>query len=132
MKQPSGADASKLIDKRIQELGDWRGEMLARLRALILGADKRIIEEWKWDGPVWSCDGVICTGEVYKSVVKLTFIKGAQVSDPKGIFNASLQGNARRAIDFREGEAPDARGFQALIKRAAGLNTKLRKTVAKQ
>ena len=123
-KHPSGADAAKLIDKRIEELDDWRGETLSRLRALILAADKEIIEEWKWDGPVWSCDGVICTGETYKSTVKLTFLKGAQVADPKKLFNSSLQGNARRAIDFGQDARIDEPAFQALIRRAVAVNRK--------
>jgi hypothetical protein len=122
--KPTGAAASKLIDQRIAELGDWRGETLARLRKLILDADKGIVEEWKWDVPVWSCDGVICTGETYKAAVKLTFMKGAQVPDPTKLFNSSLQGNARRAIDFREGESPDPTAFKALIRHAVAVNRK--------
>ena len=114
---------SRLIDERIRELGDWRGETLARVRALIHEADPEVVEEWKWRGvPVWSHDGVICTGETYKQVVKLTFLKGASLADPAGLFNSSLEGNARRAIDIREGEALDATAFKALVRAAATLN----------
>jgi len=114
---------SRLIDDRIRELGDWRGETLARVRALIREADPEVVEEWKWRGvPVWSHDGVICTGETYKQVVKLTFLKGASLADPAGLFNSSLEGNARRAIDIREGEALDATAFKALVRAAAALN----------
>ncbi|MGA1830239.1 DUF1801 domain-containing protein [Rhizobium wenxiniae] len=117
-------DASLLIDQRIAELGDWRGEMLAHVRALIHKAVPDIVETWKWRGvPVWEKDGIICTGETYKAVVKLTFAKGASVEDPSGLFNASLEGNARRAIDLREGEAIDEQAFMALIRTAAALNT---------
>ncbi len=117
------ADAAKLIDGRITELGDWRGEMLARARALIHQADPGVIEEWKWRGvPVWSHDGIICTGETYKSVVKLTFAKGASLKDPTRLFNSSLEGNMRRAIDIREGEALNAAAFKTLIKAALALN----------
>ena len=98
---------SRLIDARIEELDDWRGETLARVRALIKRADAKVVEEWKWGGPVWSHDGIICTGETYKSAVKLTFAKGASIDDPKGLFNSSLEGNKRRAIDVREGEELD-------------------------
>ena len=115
--------ASALIDARIADLGDWRGEMLASVRKLIHEADPAVVEEWKWRGvPVWSHGGVICTGETYKSVVKLTFLKGARVPDPKGLFNASLDGNARRAIDLRAGDALDAAAFKALIRAAVALN----------
>jgi hypothetical protein len=117
-------EAARLIDQRIADLGGWRGETLSRMRGLILEADPKIVEEWKWDGPVWSRDGVICTGEAYKSVVKLTFARGASVADPSGLFNSSLQGNTRRAIDIREGEKVDARAFKALIKAAAAVNGK--------
>ena len=118
-----GAAASKLIDERIAELGDWRGETLGRMRALIKEADPDVVEEWKWMGtPVWSHDGILCTGESYKSVVKLTFLKGASLPDPAGLFNASLDGNARRAIDLREGEEVDAEAFKALIRAAVVLN----------
>ena len=114
---------SRLIDDRIRELGDWRGETLARVRALIREADPEVVEEWKWRGvPVWSHDGVICTGETYKQVVKLTFLKGASLADPAGLFNSSLEGNARRAIDIRAGEALDATAFKALVRAAATLN----------
>ena len=121
--QASGPAASKLIDQRIRELGDWRGETLARMRALILSADPAMIEEWKWMGtPVWSHDGIVCTGESYKTVVKLTFAKGASLPDPAGLFNASLDGNMRRAIDIPEGGKLDASAFKALIKSAVALN----------
>jgi hypothetical protein len=115
---------SELIDRRIIELDDWRGEMLARLRALIKKADPDVVEEWKWRGtPVWEHDGIICTGETYKSVVKLTFAKGASLPDPAGLFNSSLEGNVRRAIDVREGETIDEKAFGALIRSAVALNT---------
>jgi len=114
---------SRLIDERIRELGDWRGETLARVRALIHEADPEVVEEWKWRGvPVWSHDGVICTGETYKQVVKLTILKGASLADPADLFNSSLEGNARRAIDIRAGEALDATAFKALVRAAAALN----------
>ena len=113
---------SKLIDARIKELGDWRGKMLSRLRALVKQADPEVVEEWKWEVPVWSHDGLICTGESYKSVVKLTFAKGAALEDPTGLFNSSLGGNTRRAIDFREGEKIDEKAFKALIRAAVMLN----------
>jgi hypothetical protein len=115
-------EASRLIDARIKELDDWRGKMLARLRSLIKQADAKIIEEWKWDVPVWSHDGIVCTGETYKTAVKLTFAKGASLKDPAGLFNSSLEGNTRRAIDFREGDKVDADAFKALIRAAAALN----------
>ena len=117
------ADASKLIDQRIAELGDWRGEALARMRALILAADPQIVEEWKWETPVWSRDGIICTGEAYKKAVKLTFAKGASVPDPKRLFNSSLEGKVRRAIDIPEGQKVDASEFKALIKAAVAQNS---------
>ena len=114
---------SQLIDARIKELGDWRGEMLDRLRALIKEADPDVVEEWKWRGvPVWSHDGLICTGETYKSVVKVTFAKGAALPDPSGLFNASLEGNARRAIDFPEGAKINGKALKALIRAAVTLN----------
>ena len=114
---------SRLIDKRIAALGDWRGETLARLRALIREADPEVVEEWKWRGvPVWEHAGIICTGETYKAVVKLTFAKGAALEDPSGLFNSSLEGNVRRAIDVREGEAIDEAAFRALIRAAVELN----------
>jgi len=119
-----GAAASRLITERITELGDWRGGTLARTRALIKEADPDIVEEWKWMGtPVWSHDGGICTGESYKSVVKLTFFKGASLKDPAKLFNSSLEGNTRRAIDIREGEEIDESAFKALIRAAVALNT---------
>jgi len=122
---PDGTSPSRMIDERIKELGDWRGTMLARLRALIKEADPEVVEEWKWGGPVWSHDGLICTGETYKSVVKMTFAKGASVDDPSGIFNSSLEGNTRRAIDFREGEKIDEKALKALIRAAVALNGSL-------
>jgi hypothetical protein len=114
---------SLLIDTRIQELGDWRGAMLARLRALIQQAVPEVVEEWKWRVPVWSHHGILCTGEAYKSVVKMTFPKGAALPDPAGLFNSSLDGNTRRAIDIREGEALDEKALKALFKAAAKLNS---------
>lgn len=123
-----GESASVLISRRIAELGDWRGETLGRIRALIKEADPDIVEEWKWMGtPVWSHDGIVCTGESYKNVVKMTFFKGASLKDPSGLFNASLDGNARRAIDIHEGEAIDAPALKALIRAAVALNTSARK-----
>jgi len=120
---PEGQSPSQLIDARIAELGDWRGETLARVRALIKEALPDVVEEWKWRGvPVWYCDGMICTGESYKAAVKLTFAKGAALDDPKGLFNASLDGNVRRAIDLHEGEALDEDAFKALIRAAVDLN----------
>ncbi|HZD24911.1 MAG TPA: DUF1801 domain-containing protein [Alphaproteobacteria bacterium] len=120
----AGTSPSLLIDERIRELGDWRGEMLARLRALIRQADPEVVEEWKWRGvPVWYHDGMICTGETYKAVVKMTFAKGASLEDPTGLFNASLEGNTRRAIDFREGDRIDEAALKALIRAAVALNT---------
>src|SRR5712672_2731385 len=114
---------SQLIDARIKELGDWRGEMLGRVRALVKEADPEVVEEWKWRGvPVWSHDGLICTGETYKSVVKMTFAKGAALKDPSRLFNSSLDGNTRRAIDFREGETIDEKALKALIRAAVTLN----------
>ena len=114
---------SQLIDARIKELGDWRGEMLGRLRLLIKEADPEVVEEWKWRGvPVWSHDGIICTGETYKNVVKMTFAKGAALKDPAGLFNSSLEGNTRRAIDVHEGEAIDEAALKALIRAAVALN----------
>jgi len=128
---PDGASASELIDRRIDALGDWRGDTLGRMRALILGADAKVVEEWKWGGPVWSRDGIICTGETYKAAVKLTFAKGAAVKDPKKLFNSSLEGNTRRAIDIREGEEIDAAAFTALVRAAIAVNTAGRKQPAK-
>lgn len=120
----SGQEASDQIDRKIAELGDWRGATLAAMRALIREADPEVVEEMKWRGvPVWSHGGILCTGETYKAVVKLTFAKGASLPDPKKLFNASLEGNARRAIDLREGENVDAAAFKALIRAAVELNT---------
>ena len=127
MKKPGsteGRSASGLIDKRIAELGDWRGETLSRMRRLIKEADPDVVEEWKWMGtPIWSHDGIICTGESYKSIVTLTFAKGASLKDPAKLFNSSLDGNTRRAIDIHEGEEVDAGAFMALIRAAVALNT---------
>jgi hypothetical protein len=114
--------ASALIDARIEELGDWRGEMLSRIRVLIKEADPDVVEEWKWGNPVWSHDGLICTGETYKKAVKTTFAKGASLKDPSGLFNSSLEGNVRRAIDFHEGEKIDEKALKALIQAAVALN----------
>jgi len=114
--------ASRRIDARIEELGDWRGEMLSRLRALIQQADPEVVEEWKWEIPVWSHDGIICTGEIYKKVVKTTFAKGASLEDPSSLFNSSLEGRVRRAIDFHEGEKFNEKAFKALIRAAVALN----------
>jgi hypothetical protein len=124
-KENKGADSpSRLIDARIKELGDWRGEMLARVRALIKQADPEAIEEWKWRGvPVWSHSGIICTGETYKNVVKMTFAKGASLADPSRLFNSSLEGNTRRAIDFHEGDKINEKALKALILAAVALNT---------
>ena len=127
-KEGKGGDSpSELIDARIKELSDWRGETLARVRILIKQADPEVVEEWKWRGvPVWSHDGMVCTGETYKSVVKLTFAKGASLGDPSGLFNSSLEGNTRRAIDFHEGDEIDAKALQELIRAAVALNTSVR------
>jgi hypothetical protein len=120
----AGQSASELISGRIAELGDWRGETLARMRKLIKDADPDVVEAWKWMGtPIWEHDGIICTGESYKQVVKLTFLRGASLKDPKKLFNSSLDGNARRAIDIKEGEEVDATAFKALIREAVALNT---------
>jgi hypothetical protein len=120
---PSRESPARLIDARIEELGDWRGKTLAHIRALIKQADPDVVEEWKWRGvPVWSHAGIICTGETYKSVVKLTFAKGASLEDPSALFNSSLEGNTRRAIDLREGEEIDQDAFKALIRAAVALN----------
>jgi len=119
-----GESPSRLIDARIKELDDWRGKMLSHVRALIKQADPEVVEEWKWRGvPVWSHDGLICTGETYKSVVKLTFAKGASLKDPSGLFNSSLEGNVRRAIDLHEGDELDANAFKTLIRAAVALNS---------
>jgi hypothetical protein len=124
----AGDAASRLIDARIKELGDWRGEMLARVRTLIKQAAPEVVEEWKWRGvPVWSHAGIICTGETYKSVVKMTFARGASLADPSGLFNSSLEGNTRRAIDIREGDKIDEKALKTLIRAAAALNTSLKK-----
>ncbi|HEY0957284.1 MAG TPA: DUF1801 domain-containing protein [Roseateles sp.] len=119
---PSGDAAASLIDARIEELGGWRGPLLARLRALLLEAVPGAVEEWKWANPVWSKDGILCTGEAYKAAVKMTFPKGAALPDPAGLFNASLDGKVRRAIDFREGDALDEQALRALFKAAAAAN----------
>src|SRR5258706_59529 len=115
--------ASKLISKRIADLGDWRGKTLSRMRKLIKEADPDVVEEWKWMNPIWSHDGIICTGESYKKAVKLTFAKGASLKDPSRLFNSSLDGNTRRAIDIHEGEEVDASGFKALVRQAVALNS---------
>jgi hypothetical protein len=120
--KPNGGDASRLIDQRISDLGDWRGETLARMRALILQADPEMTEEWKWENPVWSHDGIVCTGESYKKAVKLTFARGASLPDPARLFNSSLEGNMRRAIDIPEGGKIDAAAFKALVKAAVAFN----------
>ena len=128
--EPSPSD---LIDARIAELSDWRGEMLARVRTIIRKADPEIVETWKWRGvPVWERDGIICTGETYKAIVKLTFAKGAALDDPKGLFNASLAGNVRRAIDIRDGDTIDDKALTALVRAAIGLNTAARTARAKK
>jgi hypothetical protein len=122
-RSPKGQSPSRTIDARIKELGDWRGQTLSRLRAVIKQADPEVVEEWKWRGvPVWSHDGLLCTGETYKNVVKMTFAKGAALEDPSGLFNASLEGNTRRAIDFHEGEPIDEKALKALIRAAVTLN----------
>ena len=123
-KRPSHNETSPsvMIDKRIEELGDWRGKMLARLRTIVKQADPDIVEDWKWDVPVWSHDGIICTGEAYKTAVKMTFARGAALEDPSGLFNSSLTGNTRRAIDFREGEKINETALKELIRAAAALN----------
>ncbi len=117
-----GKSPSQLIDARIKELGDWRGKMLSRLRTLVKEADPEVVEEWKWNVPVWSHDGLICTGETYKDVVKMTFAKGAALRDPSGLFNSSLEGNTRRAIDFHEGEKIDEEALKSLVRAAVALN----------
>jgi hypothetical protein len=127
-KEGKGGDSpSRLIDARIKELSDWRGETLARVRTLIKQTDPKVVEEWKWRGiPVWSHAGIICTGETYRTVVKTTFAKGASLEDPSGLFNSSLEGNVRRAIDFHEGGKIDEKAFKALIRAAVALNTSMR------
>jgi len=128
-----GHSASKLISKRIAELGDWRGQTLGRMRKLIQEAEPGVVEEWKWMGtPVWSHDGIICTGESYKNVVKLTFAKGASLKDPARLFNSSLDGNTRRAIDIHEGEEVDESAFKALIRQAAALNSSVKSKPSKK
>jgi hypothetical protein len=122
--EKGGVSPSQLIDARIKELSDWRGQTLARIRILIKQADPEVVEEWKWRGvPVWSHAGIICTGETYKNIVKMTFAKGASLADPSGLFNSSLEGNTRRAIDFHEGDKIDEKALQALIRAAVALNT---------
>jgi hypothetical protein len=128
-KEGMGESPSRFIDARIRELGDWRGETLARVRALIKRADPEVVEEWKWEVPVWSHAGIICTGEAYKKAVKLTFAKGASLEDPSGLFNSSLEGNTRRAIDFHEDDEIDEEALMALIRAAAALNTSEKGTV---
>jgi hypothetical protein len=119
---PTGKPPSRMIDERIEELDDWRGKMLARLRALIKQADPEVVEEWKWGIPVWSHDGLICTGETYKTAVKTTFAKGAFLKDPSGLFNSSLEGNTRRAIDFHEGEKVNEKALKVLVREAVAFN----------
>ena len=133
-KDAGGPSPSKMIDGRIKELGDWRGEMLARIRALIKEADPEVVEEWKWRGvPVWEHDGIICTGETYKAVVKMTFAKGAALDDPAGLFNSSLDGNVRRAIDIPEGARINEKALKALIRAAVALNvSKVKQKPAKK
>ena len=128
----TGNPASRLIDQRIQDLGGWRGETLARMRALILQADPEMTEEWKWANPVWSHHGIVCTGEAYTKVVKLTFARGAGIPDPSRLFNSSLEGNTRRAIDIHEGETVNARAFKALAKAAVARNGSLARTPPKK
>ena len=124
-----GSSPSQHIDSRIHELGDWRGEMLARIRSIIKKADPDVVEEWKWRGvPVWEHDGIICTGETYKAVVKMTFARGAALDDPSDLFNSSLEGNTRRAIDFHQGDKIDEKALKALIRAAVALNTSVRAT----
>ncbi len=135
MKKPAtneGDSARELISKRIAELGDWRGDTLRRMRKLIADADADAVEEWKWNTPVWSHDGILCTGEAYKSVVKLTFAKGAALPDRSRLFNSSLEGNVRRAIDIRKGEEVDASAFKALIRAAVALNKSGKTKAAKK
>jgi len=128
-----GVSPSKAIDGRIKELGDWRGEMLGRIRGLIKEADPDVVEEWKWRGvPAWEHDGIICTGETYKAVVKMTFAKGAALDDPAGLFNSSLEGNVRRAIDIREGETINEKALKALIRAAVALNASKKKPAKKR
>lgn len=133
MKMPAEPSASEFITRKVEELGDWRGEALARMRQLIQAADPDVVEEVKWGGvPVWSHDGIICTGEVYKAAVKLTFAKGASLSDPKKLFNSSLEGNTRRAIDIKQGEVVNATAFKTLVKQAAAFNSAGKKKPTKK
>jgi len=129
---PDDTSASRMIDAKIEGLGDWRADTLRRIRTLITGADKDVVEEWKWDVPVWSLEGIICTGETYKKVVKLTFPKGASLDDPARLFNSSLEGNVRRAIDIHEGEAIDATAFKALVREAIARNRAAKPKAAKK
>jgi hypothetical protein len=128
---PDDAPASRKIDAKIEALGDWRADALRRIRTLITGADNDVVEEWKWDVPVWSRDGIICTGETYKKVVKLTFPKGASLPDPARLFNSSLEGNVRRAIDIHEGEEIDAAAFKALVREAIAQNSAAKRKAKK-
>ena len=133
MKPQKTKSPSRMIDERIKELSDWRGKMLSRLRTLIKQADPDVVEEWKWRGvPVWSHDGLICTGEIYKSAVKMTFARGAALEDPSGLFNSSLEGNTRRAIDFHEGAKIDEKALKALIRAAVTLNTSRARSAARR
>lgn len=125
-RSPKAESPSRLIDARIEELGDWRGEMLSRLRALVKQADPEIVEEWKWGIPVWSHNGLVCTGETYKSVVKMTFARGASLKDPSNLFNSSLEGNTRRAIDFHEGDEVNEKALIALVRAAVSANASTR------
>ena len=129
---PASEPPARHIDARIRELADWRGKALANVRALIQQADPGVTEEWKWSVPVWSHDGIICTGEAYKSAIKLTFAKGAALNDPSGLFNSSLEGNVRRAIDIHEGETVDAAAFKTLVRQAAALNSTGKKKATKK
>ncbi len=129
---PDDTSASRMIDAKIEGLGDWRADTLRRIRTLITAADKDVVEEWKWDVPVWSLEGIICTGETYKKVVKLTFPKGASLDDPARLFNSSLEGNVRRAIDIHEGEAIDATAFKALVREAIARNRAAKPKAAKK
>ena len=129
---PDDASASRMIDARIEGLGDWRADTLRRIRTLITAADKDVVEEWKWDVPVWSLEGIICTGETYKKAVKLTFPKGASLDDPARLFNSSLEGNVRRAINIHEGEAIDATAFKALVREAIARNRAAKPKAAKK
>ena len=129
---PDDTSASRMIDAKIEGLGDWRADTLRRIRTLITAADKDVVEEWKWDVPAWSLEGIICTGETYKKVVKLTFPKGASLDDPARLFNSSLEGNVRRAIDIHEGEAIDATAFKALVREAIARNRAAKPKAAKK